>query len=93
MSSTMKLLGDEIRIKRLTRRFSQAEVAKAIGVKQASLSHVENGRIKISSDKLLHLVRLLDLDLAKIVVNIEVMPMLRIIDEVQKKKFDKRTNK
>jgi transcriptional regulator with XRE-family HTH domain len=54
-------LGAQLRHYREEARLDQAELAKAIGVKQAQMSTVENGRSKLSAEKLAIMVDRLDI--------------------------------
>ena len=55
MSDRIKMIGNKIRLMRVSKGLSQQNLAKEIGITQAHLSNIENGRRSANIDVILHL--------------------------------------
>ena len=55
MSDRIKMIGNKIRLMRVSKGFSQQKLAKEIGITQAHFSNIENGRCNATIDVLLRL--------------------------------------
>ena len=55
MSDRIKMIGNKIRLMRVSKGFSQQNLAKEIGITQAHFSNIENGRCNATIDVLLKL--------------------------------------
>ena len=55
MSDRIKMIGNKIRLMRVSKGFSQQKLAKEIGITQAHFSNIENGRCNATIDVLLKL--------------------------------------
>lgn len=55
MSDRIKMIGNKIRLMRVSRGLSQQSLAKEIGITQAHFSNIENGRCNATIDVLLRL--------------------------------------
>ena len=55
MSDRIKMIGNKIRLMRVSKGLSQQSLAKEIGITQAHFSNIENGRCNATIDVLLRL--------------------------------------
>lgn len=55
MSNRIKMIGNKIRLMRVSKGLSQQSLAKEIGITQAHFSNIENGRCNATIDVLLRL--------------------------------------
>ena len=55
MSDRIKMIGNKIRLMRVSKGLSQQNLAKEIGITQAHFSNIENGRCNATIDVLLRL--------------------------------------
>ena len=55
MSDRIKMIGNKIRLMRVSKGLSQQSLAKEIGITQAHFSNIENGRCNATLDVLLRL--------------------------------------
>lgn len=60
IGSKMKSVCEELRLGRLSRRLSQAEVASKVGFSTATLCRIEKGEKQPSSDEILAIAKVLD---------------------------------
>ncbi len=56
----MPLIGDRLKQLRKARRYSQADMGKALGISQQMVAKWEQGDVEVTSDTLTRLARLLD---------------------------------
>ncbi|MGO3787123.1 helix-turn-helix transcriptional regulator [Pseudoalteromonas prydzensis] len=62
MPSVIKLIGKNIKIARVTKGWSQAELAHHLHVEQSYISRIESGAIAISCERIYKIMILLDCD-------------------------------
>lgn len=60
MENTLKNLRQLIRLYRLKKGYSQEAMGELLGISQSAYANIENGKNKITVDKLLEIMRLLD---------------------------------
>ncbi|SHI41707.1 DNA-binding transcriptional regulator, XRE-family HTH domain [Cruoricaptor ignavus] len=60
MENTLKNLRQLIRLYRLKKGYSQEVMGELLGISQSAYANIENGKNKITVDKLLEIMRLLD---------------------------------
>lgn len=71
MSEKAKLVGERIRLLRLSKKLQQKTVAEKIGLSQAHLSNIEKGRNNITLENLLRLHEVLGCPMASFFVDID----------------------
>lgn len=65
------LIGTRVKMLRITKRVSQTELAKKIGVTQTHLSNIENGRAGLTITNLIKLHQVLDCPISSFFEDIE----------------------
>ena len=71
MSEKTKLVGERIRLVRLSKKMQQKDVAEKIGISQAHLSNIEKGRNNITLENLLKLHEVLGCPVSSFFVDID----------------------
>ena len=61
MEDTLKKLRNLIRTYRLKKGYSQENMAELLGISQSSYANIESGKNKLTIDKLLEIIQLLDI--------------------------------
>ena len=61
MEDTLKKLRNLIRTYRLKKGYSQENMAELLGISQSSYTNIESGKNKLTIDKLLEIIQLLDI--------------------------------
>lgn len=62
-----RCLGEAVRVERVTRRLSQADLAKVVRVSTKTMGLMERGRTSISMRKLLEIATALDVEMSELV--------------------------
>lgn len=71
MSTEAKLVGQRIKIIRITKHLQQTEVAKRVGVSQAHLSNIESGRSNVTLENLLKLQEVLECSVSSFFTDVD----------------------
>ncbi len=69
-----QLIGTRVKMMRITKKVSQTELAKEIGVTQTHLSNIENGRAGLTIPNLIKLHKVLHCSISSFFVDIEGTP-------------------
>lgn len=68
------LIGTRVKMTRITKRISQTELAKEIGVTQTHLSNIENGRAGLTIANLIKLHQVLHCPISEFFKDVEEQP-------------------